>query len=68
LYAVDRCFDLINYVMTKINILLWINPIEWCAATTSNDYATYYDSVRAELTVVFTKYDLMFGGQISHKK
>jgi hypothetical protein len=54
--------------MTKINILSWINPIEWCAATTSNDYATYYDSVRAELTVIFTKYDLMFGGQISHKK
>jgi hypothetical protein len=35
---------------------------------TSNDYANYYDSVHAELTVVFTKYDLMFGGQVSHRK
>jgi hypothetical protein len=35
---------------------------------TSNDYANYYDSVCAELTTVFTKYDLMFGGQVSHRK
>jgi hypothetical protein len=35
---------------------------------TSNDYANYYDYVRVELTVVFTKYDLMFGGQVLHQK
>jgi hypothetical protein len=29
---------------------------------TDNDYANYYDSIRSELTTVFTKYDLMFGG------
>jgi hypothetical protein len=33
-----------------------------------NDYANYYDSVRSELTTVFTKYDLRFGGQVSHQK
>jgi hypothetical protein len=35
---------------------------------TSNDYATYFDSIQAEFTTVFTKYDLMFGGQVSHRK
>jgi hypothetical protein len=35
---------------------------------TSNDYANYYDSVRAELTTIFTKYDLMYGGKVSHRK
>jgi hypothetical protein len=33
-----------------------------------NDYANYYDSVRSELTTIFTKYDLRFGGQVSHRK
>jgi hypothetical protein len=35
---------------------------------TDNDYANYYDFVRSELTTVFTKYDLRFGGQVSHQK
>jgi hypothetical protein len=35
---------------------------------TDNDYANYYDSIRSELTTIFTKYDLMFGGQVSHQK
>jgi hypothetical protein len=35
---------------------------------TDNDYVNYYDSVRSELTTVFTKYDLRFGGQVSHRK
>jgi hypothetical protein len=35
---------------------------------TDNDYANYYDSVRSELTIVFTKYDLRLGGQVSHQK
>jgi hypothetical protein len=35
---------------------------------TDNDYANYYDSVWSELTAVFTKYDLRFGGQVSHQK
>jgi hypothetical protein len=33
-----------------------------------NDYANYYDSVRSELTTIFIKYDLRFGGQVSHRK
>jgi hypothetical protein len=35
---------------------------------TSNDYANYYDFVHAEFADVFIKYDLMFGGQVSHRK
>jgi hypothetical protein len=35
---------------------------------TDNNYANYYDSVRSELTAVFIKYDLRFGGQVSHWK
>jgi hypothetical protein len=35
---------------------------------TDNDYDNYYDYVRSELTTVFTKYDLRFGGQVSHQK
>jgi hypothetical protein len=35
---------------------------------TDNDYVNYYDYVRSELTTVFTKYDLRFGGQVSHRK
>jgi hypothetical protein len=33
-----------------------------------NDYSNYYDSVRSELTADFTKYDLRFGRQVSHRK
>jgi hypothetical protein len=35
---------------------------------TSTDYANYYESVRAQLTIVFTNYDLRFGGQNPHRK
>jgi hypothetical protein len=35
---------------------------------TSTDYANYYESVRAQLTTVFTNYDLRFGGQNPHQK
>jgi len=35
---------------------------------TSNDYSNYYDYVRVELTAVFTKYELRFGGLNSHRK
>jgi hypothetical protein len=38
------------------------------SSLTSNDYANYYNSIHVELTTVFTKNDLMFGGQVSHKK
>jgi hypothetical protein len=35
---------------------------------TSTDYANYYESVHAQLTVVFTNYDSRFGGQNLHRK
>jgi hypothetical protein len=35
---------------------------------TSTDYANYYESVRTQLTAVFTNYDLRFGGQNPHQK
>jgi hypothetical protein len=35
---------------------------------TSTDYANYYESVRAQLTAIFTNYDLRFGGQNPHRK
>jgi hypothetical protein len=35
---------------------------------TSTDYANYYESVHAQLTAIFTNYDLRFGGQNPHRK
>jgi hypothetical protein len=31
----DHCFSLVDNVRTKDNLLSWLNPIEWGAATTS---------------------------------
>jgi hypothetical protein len=34
----------------------------------STDHVNYYESVRAQLTTIFTNYDLRFGGQNPHQK
>jgi hypothetical protein len=34
----------------------------------STDYANYYESIHAQLTAIFTNYDLRFSGQNPHRK
>ena len=62
LYSFAFVFD------PRVKIRAFHKELTLISQLTSNDYANYYDSVRSELTVVFSKYDLRFGGQNAQRK